>query len=90
MIVFLWRADGADRCGRGISDQAGSARRAARDCLRSGAASSAVVEVAVSDLGMKTLEESYYRTGRGWRAKVGGDGRVWWVPIVGGAKAGAA
>ena len=45
-----------------------------------------MVEEAVSDLGMRTLVDGYFRTGREWRAKVGAGGRVWWVPVTGGER----
>ena len=86
--AFLWQADGPQQGSRGVSDDQGRARRLAADCLRSGAASSAIVEAALTDLGTRTLAGGYYRTGRAWRAKVGPGGRVWWVPVT--AQAGAA
>jgi hypothetical protein len=89
-MAFLWQADGPLQGARGVTDDAGRARRAAADCLRSGAASSAVVEEALPDLWVRTLAGGYAWTGHGWRAKVGAGGRVWWVPLGGGAKAGAA
>jgi hypothetical protein len=79
--AFLWQADGPQRGTRGVTDDARRARQVAADCLRSGAASSAVIEEAIPDLGMRTIVGGYFRTGRGWRAKVGAAGQVWWVPV---------
>jgi hypothetical protein len=79
--AFLWQADGPQQGTRGVTDNARRARQVAADCLRSDAANSAVIEEAVPDLGVRTMVGGYFRTGRGWRAKVDAGGRVWWVPV---------
>jgi hypothetical protein len=81
VTAFLWQADGPTMGTRGVAEDPRKARRLAAECLRSGAASSAVVEEALSDLGMRTLVGGYFRTGRGWRATVGAGGRVRWRPV---------
>jgi hypothetical protein len=79
ITVFLWQADGPQQGGRGVSADRRQALHAAADRLRSGQATSAVVEMAVTDLGMRTLTSLYCRTGRRWQARVGPAGRIWWV-----------
>lgn len=82
ITVHLWQADGPTRGCRGVSGDRRKARRDAADCLRSGTASSAVVEEAAAELGMRTLTSGYYPTGRRWQARVGPRGRVRWVPVT--------
>lgn len=82
-LAFLWQADGKAMGSRGVCGNAREARRIAADRLRSGAADSAVVEAALTDLGMRTLAGGYFRTGRAWQARTGPGGRVWWVPVTG-------
>jgi hypothetical protein len=78
--AFLWQADGPEQGARGVCDNGRSARRAAAALLRSGLASTAVVEEAAMELGMRTLSDSYYAIGQRWQARVGARGRVRWVP----------
>jgi hypothetical protein len=85
--VFLWQADGPRQGSRGICDVEQSARDAAAGLLRSGQASSAVIEEAVPELGMRTLTAGYWCTGQRWQGHVGARGRVRWVPVKAGAGA---
>jgi hypothetical protein len=41
-----------------------------------------VVEEAVPDLGTRTIVGGYFRTGRGWQARIGPGGTVKWVPVT--------
>jgi len=80
ITVFLWQADPVPvRGGRGVCDDRRKARRDAAACLRSGQASSAMVEEATAELGLRTLTSGYYSTGRKWQARIGTQGRVRWV-----------
>ena len=88
--AFLWRADGPRQGSRGVTDDGRKARRAAEDLLRTGQASSAVVEEAAMELGERTLADSYYATGQRWQARVGARGRVRWVPVAAGTGPGGA
>ena len=85
--AFLWRADGPRQGSRGVTDDGRKARRAAADLLRTGQASSAVVEEAATELGMRTLTSGYYPNGRRWQGRLGARGRVRWVPARAGAGA---
>lgn len=76
--AFLWQADGPAMGSRGVCGDQGRARRLAAECLRSGAADTAVVEEAVTDLMAQTLADGYRRTGPRWSARVGAGGRVRW------------
>lgn len=81
--VWLWQADGAASGGRGVTRDSGAAARAraaAAARLRSGDATVAWVEAAVTDLGQRSLFDGYYRVAR-WDAKVGPGGRIWWIPV---------
>ena len=80
MIVWLWTADGPERGGLGVSGDQGGARQAAAACLRSGQATTARVEAAVTELGIQTLTDGYRRTGAAWQARLC-DGRITWVPV---------
>jgi hypothetical protein len=80
--AWLWQADGPQMGTRGIVDDPGRARRLAAECLLSGNASSAVVQEAAAELGMRTLTDGYHRTGREWRGSVGAGGRVRWTQAV--------
>jgi len=82
VTVYLWQADGPRQGARGVSDDERRARRAAADLLRSGQASTAVVEEAAPDLGGLTLTDGYYPSGLRWQAtRVGTHGRVRWMPV---------
>lgn len=81
-VAFLWQADGPKIGTRGVVDDAERARELAGECLQSGTAVSAVVEEAAAELGMRTLESGYHRTGRGWRARVDGAGRIRWTRVT--------
>lgn len=70
---FLWQADGPQQGARGVSDDWRRARQHAADLLRSGQASSALVEEAPGR--------------RRWQARVGARGRVTWVPVKAGTAA---
>ncbi len=79
MSVFLWQADGPEQGARGVTDDQRRARRAAAGLLRDGQASSAVIEEAAAELGMRTLNADYYATGQRWQGRLGARGRVRWV-----------
>lgn len=87
MTVFLWQADGPEQGARGVTDAQWLARRHAAAFLLTGQASSAVVQEAVTELGMRTLGDGYYATGPQWRGTVGDGGLVRWVPDKAGAAA---
>lgn len=80
--AFLWQADGPEIGTRGVVDDEGRARRLAAECLLSGTAVTAVVDEAATDLGRRTLESGYHRTGRGWAGRVDGGGRVRWTRVT--------
>jgi hypothetical protein len=80
MIVWLWDAAGPHRAGRGVTDNDTSARLAAEACIRSGDATAARVERAVTVLGVPTLSAGYQRTGHGWAARPR-DGQITWEPL---------
>jgi hypothetical protein len=75
VIVWLWDAAGPHRAERGITDDSTAARQAAEACIRSGHATAARVERAVTMLGIHTLTTGYQRTGQGWSAQHG-DGQI--------------
>lgn len=81
MIVWLWDACGPHRTRRGITDDGARARQAAEACIRSGQATAARVEQAVSFLGVHTIATGYQRTGLGWSAH-NHDGRITWEPFT--------
>jgi hypothetical protein len=83
VIVWLWDADGPARTSRGITDDAGAARRAAEACLLSGQARCAAVEQARAVLGMESLTSGYQRTGNGWTGECRQDGQISWTPLSG-------
>ena len=85
--AVLWQADGPEQGARGVCGDRRMARRAAGDLLRSGQASTAVVEEAATELGMRTLTSGYYPNGRRWQGRLGARGRVRWVPVRAGAGA---
>ena len=85
--AFLWQADGPRQGARGVCGSGRMARRAAADLLRSGQASTAVVEEAATELGMRTLTSGHYPNGRRWQGRLGARGRVRWVPLDAGAAA---
>ena len=87
MSVYLWQADGPEQGARGVTDDEQAARRAAAVLLQDGRASSAVVEEAVPELGMRTLTAGYYPTGQRWDGRLGAQGRVRWVPARAGTAA---
>lgn len=77
-VVYPWRADGPRVATLGVVEDPARARRLAGECLLSGAAETAVIEQAVTDLGMATLLGGYFRTGQRWQGRVAGGGRVRW------------
>ena len=85
--AFLWQADGPQQGARGVCGDQRKARRRAADLLRSGQASTAVVEEAAAELGERTLTAGYYCTGLRWQGRAGAGGRVRWVPSWAGAVA---
>jgi len=80
VIVWLWDAAGPARSGRGITDDDGRARQAAEACIRSGHATAAQVERAVTVLEVRTLTADYQRTGDGWSAQHR-EGQITWKPL---------
>jgi hypothetical protein len=82
ITAYLWQADGPQQGARGVCDSEQKARQAAADLLRSGQASSALVEEAATELGMRTLTSGYYPNGQRWQGRLGARGRVSWVPVT--------
>ena len=80
MIVWLWDAGPA----RGVSDDDARARTAAEGFLRSGRASTALVEGAHLVTGIQSMYSGYQRLGRGWVAVPLGGGPVRWVALASG------
>lgn len=80
MIVYLWDAAGPGRF-RGVTDSDAGARCAAEQCMASGQADGAQVELAHLVTGFAALTSHYRRTGHGWAAERR-DGRVRWVPFT--------
>jgi hypothetical protein len=81
VTVWLWQADGLLSGERGVSGDRDGACRAAEGLLLSKAATTAVVEEATTELGIQTLINGYWRTGKRWQARVGAGGQVQWVPV---------
>jgi hypothetical protein len=81
VIVYLWESSGPARNWLGISGNREAARRAVRECLRSGDTTAARVEEAITVIGARTLSHAYEPTGNGWVARLGKDGRVRWTPL---------
>lgn len=80
MIVWLWQASGPGQfCGITGNDDA--ARRAAAQCITSGAAETAIVEAASLMIGVSSLTDCYHRTGTGWTARRSGTG-VRWAALI--------
>jgi hypothetical protein len=80
MIVWVWDAQGPDRSAGGvvIDDDVKRARKLARESLLSTGASEVFVEQASVELGIKTLNYGYARTGQGWHGRRTPSGRVAW------------
>ena len=76
MIVWLWEASGPGKF-RGITGDDRAARRAAGQCITSGAADTATVEAASLTIGVSSLADCYHRTGTGWTARRSGAGVRW-------------
>lgn len=68
MIVFLWDSYGPGRF-HGVTDDKERALQRAEDCITSGAASGARVEVAQLVTSFAALTTQYRRTGDGWTAQ---------------------
>lgn len=78
MIVWVWDAHGPDS-GAGVTDaDEKRARKLARQSLLSTGASDVLVEQASVELGIRTLNYCYVRTGHGWRGHRTPAGRVTW------------
>jgi hypothetical protein len=77
--VWLWQTFGARAGGRGVCDDHQAARHAAEDRLRSGDATTALIEEATIELGVRTLTDGYRRIGPRWHARAGD--RVRWVSL---------
>jgi hypothetical protein len=82
MIVWLWDASGPARRGRGVTDDEGRARHAAVALLRTGEATTARVEQALTALDARTLIYGYARTGEGWQARRTPRGRIAWKRVT--------
>jgi hypothetical protein len=78
MIVWVWDAHGPDRGAAGVADNEKRARKLAAASLHSTGASEVLVEQAFLELGIKTLNYGYARTGHGWRGHRTPRGRVTW------------
>jgi hypothetical protein len=79
VIVWVWDARGPDRAAGGVTDGGEKrARKLARASLLSTGASEVLIEQAYAQLGIKTLNYGYARTGDGWRGHRTSSGRVTW------------
>jgi hypothetical protein len=78
MIVWVWDAQGPDRAAAGVADNEKRARKLARESLLSTGASEVLVEQATVELGIKTLNYGYARTGHGWRGHRTPGGHITW------------
>jgi hypothetical protein len=85
MIVWLWDAGGSGQF-RGVAGDDHAARRAAAQCITSGAAETATVEAASLMIGLSSLTDCYHRTGTGWTARRSGAG-VGWAALTAGGQA---
>jgi hypothetical protein len=85
-MVYLWEAGGAGRRSLGISDDCTAAQQVAGECLRSGDATGAHVEEAITVTGVRTLNHTYELTGNRWAARFGKDGRIQWKPLPAGKR----
>ena len=83
--VFLWQADGPASEASGMTGDRDKAQEAAAERLLSGAATSALVEEAVAEVGGMTAggarQSHYRRTGEAWQADHDGQDGVRWVPV---------
>jgi hypothetical protein len=80
VIVYLWDSHGPGRfCG--VTDDDARARSAAEECIASGQATAAQVELAQLVSGFAAMTAYYVRMGEGWRAQYR-DGRTTWVPLA--------
>jgi len=78
VIVWVWDAQGPDRGAAGVADNEKRARKLARESLLSTGASEVLIEQASVELGIKTLNYGYMRTGHGWHGHRISSGRVTW------------
>jgi hypothetical protein len=79
MIVWVWDARGPGGSSAGVTGgNEERARRLARESLLSAGASEVVVEQASAELGIRTLNHVYVRTGYGWCGHLTPAGRVSW------------
>jgi hypothetical protein len=76
VIVWLWQASGPGQF-RGVTGNSEAARRAAAQCIASGAAETATVEAAGIMIGVSSLTDCYHRTGTGWTARRSGPHIRW-------------
>jgi hypothetical protein len=65
VIVWVWDAHGPDRSAAGVTDDEKRARKLGRESLLSTDANEVLVEQAYLELGIKTLNYGYARTGDG-------------------------
>jgi hypothetical protein len=82
MIVYLWDAVGPAFTALGITDDESRAREAAARFVLSGGATSARVEQAHFESGIRALNPGYTRLGQGWTVRPGRGGGVRWVPLA--------
>jgi hypothetical protein len=78
--LWLWDAPGPGRSARGVSTDQTGAQRAARDCLASGQAVTALVQEAELVTGSSALAPRYQRIGASWEARRTSNGAISWQP----------
>ena len=80
MTLWLWDAPGPDRSACGVSADRAIAQRAARACLISGQAATALIQEAELVTGASALTPRYRRIGGGWQARRTRNGAIRWHP----------
>ena len=80
MSLWLWDAPGPGRSARGVSTDQTGAQRAARDCLASGQAVTALVQEAELVTGSSALTPRYQRIDASWEARRTSNGAISWQP----------
>jgi hypothetical protein len=78
--VWLWDADGPHGSASGVTDDVGTARRAAGEGMAATGATTAKVQQATHLAGGDWMRSGYSRTGTGWTARRTGN-RIRWTPF---------
>jgi hypothetical protein len=80
VTFWLWDAPGPLRSACGVSTDRTRAQQAARDCLASGQAATALVQEAELVTGSASLAPRYQRIGGSWQARRTSNGAIRWQP----------